>query len=82
MAWNPAYVTRDPLAIRGLVVAGLAVTMTPRVLASQLPGVRTLRLTGDVPLRRLYALTPKIGSVASARTFVDALGVAARERTR
>jgi DNA-binding transcriptional LysR family regulator len=77
-----AYVTRDPLAIRGLVAADLAVTLTPRLLAGQLAGVRTLRLTGDAPSRRLYALTPSVGARPRAAWFVDALRAAARERTR
>src|SRR5215211_1290764 len=76
------YVTRDPLAIRGLVAAGLAVTLTPRLLAGQLDGLRTIRLSGDAPSRRLYALTPDVGARPRALAFVDALTEAARERTR
>jgi len=76
------YVTRDPLAIGGLVAAGLAVTLTPRLLAGRLAGVRTLRLTGAAPSRRLYALTPDHGARPAALTFADALRAAARERTR
>jgi len=76
------YLTRDPLAIRGLVAAGLAVTLTPRLLAGQLDGLRTIRLAGEGPSRRLYALTPEVGARPRARAFVDALRAAARERTR
>jgi DNA-binding transcriptional LysR family regulator len=76
------YLTRDPLAIRGLVAAGLAVTLTPRLLAGQLDGIHTIRLTGAAPSRRLYALTPAIGERPRARAFVDALRAAAKERTR
>jgi DNA-binding transcriptional LysR family regulator len=76
------YVTRDPLAIRGLVAGGLAVTLTPRLLAGQLDGVRTIRLSGDAPSRRLYALTPQVGARPAALAFVDALRAAARRRTR
>lgn len=75
------YVTRDPLAIRGLVAAGLGVTLTPRLLAGQLDGLRTLRLAGDPPSRRLYALTPDVGARPRALAFVDALAEAARART-
>jgi DNA-binding transcriptional LysR family regulator len=75
------YVTRDPLAIRGLVAAGLSVTLTPRLLAGQLDGLHTIRLAGDAPSRRLYALTPDVGARPPALAFVDALGEAARERT-
>jgi DNA-binding transcriptional LysR family regulator len=74
------YVTRDPLAIRGLVAAGLAVTLTPRLLAGQLDGVRTLRLSGEAPSRRLYALTPAVGARPRALAFVEALRAAARDR--
>jgi DNA-binding transcriptional LysR family regulator len=76
------YVTRDPLAIRGLVAAGLAVTLTPRLLAGQLDGLRTIRLAGDVPSRRLYALTPDVGARPRALAVVDALAEATRGRTR
>jgi DNA-binding transcriptional LysR family regulator len=76
------YVTRDPLAIRGLVAAGLSVTLTPRLLAGQLDGIRTIRLAGDAPSRRLYALTPDVGARPRALAFVDALAEATRERTR
>jgi DNA-binding transcriptional LysR family regulator len=76
------YLTSDPLAIRGLVAAGLAVALTPRLLAGQLDGIRTIRLTGDVPSRRLYALTPAVGARPRAGAFVDALRAAAKERTR
>src|SRR5919109_554096 len=36
------YVTRDPLAIGGLISAGLAVSLTPRLLAGRLEGVHTI----------------------------------------
>src|SRR6478735_549234 len=39
------YVTRDPLAIAGIIRAGLAVSLTPRLLAGRLEGVRTIALT-------------------------------------
>jgi DNA-binding transcriptional LysR family regulator len=71
-----AYLTRDPLAIRGLVAAGLAVTLVPRLLAGQLPGIRTLRLSGHVPHRRLYALTPESGARPAALAFVEAVAKA------
>jgi len=68
-----AYLTSDPLAIRGLVAAGLAVALVPRLLAGQLPGVRALRLSGDAPHRRLYALTPERGTRPVALAFVEAV---------
>jgi DNA-binding transcriptional LysR family regulator len=76
------YVTRDPLAMRGLIAAGLAVSLTPRLLAGQLDGVNTIPLSGDPPSRRLYALTPDVGARPRALAFVEALRAAARERLR
>jgi DNA-binding transcriptional LysR family regulator len=75
-----AYITRDPLAIRGLVGAGLAVTLVPRLLAGELPGIRTLRLTRDAPHRRLYALTPENGARPAALAFVGAVAKAVAGR--
>jgi DNA-binding transcriptional LysR family regulator len=75
-----AYLTRDPLAIRGLVAAGLAVTLVPRLLAGQLPGIRTLRLSGDVAQRRLYALAPESGTRPAALAFVEAVAEAVTDR--
>src|ERR671914_300213 len=75
-----AYITRDPLAIRGLVGAGLAVTLVPRLLAGALPGIRTLRLTRDAPHRRLYALTPDNGARPAALAFVGAVAKAVAGR--
>lgn len=75
-----AYITRDPLAIRGLVAAGLAVTLVPRLLAGQLPGIRTLRLSGHVPHRRLYALTPESGTRPATLAFVEAVAKAVAAR--
>src|ERR671929_140136 len=48
----------DPLASRALVASGVAVTLLPRLLRDELPGVAVIPLTGDVPVRRLYAVTP------------------------
>ena len=75
-----AYLTRDPLAIRGLLAAELAVTLIPRLLAGQLPGIRTLRLSNDAPQRRLYALTPESGARPAALAFVEAVAKAVADR--
>jgi DNA-binding transcriptional LysR family regulator len=75
------YVTRDPLAIGGLVRAGLSVTITPRLLAGHLEGVRTIALSG-APSRRLYALTPEVGAQPRALRFVEALRAVTAERLR
>src|SRR4051794_19591896 len=68
-----AFVTRDVLAIRALVAGDLAVTLTPRLIAGHLHGVRLLDLRDERPRRALYALTPRAGTRAAARAFLDAV---------
>jgi hypothetical protein len=72
-SWWPAaivaFVTRDVLAIRALVAAGLAVTLTPRLIAGHLSGVHALALRDEPPRRVLYALTPERGPVAPPAIF-------------
>jgi DNA-binding transcriptional LysR family regulator len=68
-----AFVTRDVLAIRALVAADLAVTLTPRLIAGHLHGVHVLTLRDEPPRRALYALTPGTGTRPAARDFLDAL---------
>ncbi len=67
------FLTRDVLAFRALVAADLAVTLTPRLIAGELHGVRVLELRDDPPCRTLYALTPRTGTSAAARAFVASL---------
>jgi DNA-binding transcriptional LysR family regulator len=68
------FVTRDVLAIRALVAADLAVTLAPAMLAGgHLPGVSVLKLRDDGPRRTVYALTPRTGTTAAARAFLDAV---------
>jgi DNA-binding transcriptional LysR family regulator len=57
-----AILSSDPLAIRAVVQAGMAVTLTPRLLADQLPGVRIASVVGSPPRRALYALLPDTGA--------------------
>jgi DNA-binding transcriptional LysR family regulator len=66
-------ITGDPLAIRAVVRAGLAVTMTPRLLAAQLHGVRILTVDGPAPRRDLYALLPDAGARSTEQAFLDQL---------
>jgi molybdate transport repressor ModE-like protein len=66
-------ITGDPLAIRAVVRAGLAVTMTPRLLAAQLHGLPILHVDGDSPRRELYALLPDAGARATEHAFLDEL---------
>ena len=56
-----AYLSSDPLSIRAIVAAGLAVTLTPRLLADQLQGVRVAEVRGEPARRTLYALVPDSG---------------------
>jgi len=72
--YTPAirYVSRDPLANRGLVAAGLAVTISPAELAAGFDGVAVEALR-DGPKRSVYALLPAAGATPLARAFVDAL---------
>jgi DNA-binding transcriptional LysR family regulator len=53
------YLTSDPLAIRALVAAGLAVTLVSRLLAAHLPGIATVDVAGARPARMVYALVPR-----------------------
>src|SRR5829696_2975625 len=53
--------TSDPLAIAELVRAGLAVTMTSRLLTTRMAGVRIVTIAATPPHRVLYALLPDHG---------------------
>jgi DNA-binding transcriptional LysR family regulator len=53
-----AFLTSDPLAIRALVAAGLAVTLVPQLLAGHLHGVAVIPLSGRAPRRAIYAVAP------------------------
>jgi DNA-binding transcriptional LysR family regulator len=68
-----AYLTSDPLAIRGLVAAGLAVTMTGRLLAAQLPGLAIVELAGEPARQGIYAVTPSSGTHPLVAPFLEAL---------
>jgi DNA-binding transcriptional LysR family regulator len=73
-----AYLTADPLGSRGLVAAGLAVTLTSKLLAPDLPGVATPVLEKP-PRRVVYALTPNPGSHSLVEPFLAALRSEARQ---
>jgi DNA-binding transcriptional LysR family regulator len=68
-----AFVTRDVLAARGLVRAGLAVALTPQLVGGLFDDVAVVPLEGPQPRRSLYALTPAAGVRESALEFLDAL---------
>jgi DNA-binding transcriptional LysR family regulator len=71
------FLTSDVLAIRAVVAADLAVSLSPRLIAGHLEGVRVLDLRDASPRRALYALTPRTGTTAAARAFLDAVSAAA-----
>ena len=66
------YVSRDPLANRGLVAAGLAVSISPAQLAAEFHGVAVEPVAGG-PSRDVYALLPASGATPLAQAFVHAL---------
>ena len=65
-------VSRDPLANRGLVAAGLAASISPARLTAEFHGVAVEALR-DGPTRSVYALLPSAGASELARAFVAAL---------
>jgi DNA-binding transcriptional LysR family regulator len=67
------FLTRDVLAIRAVVAANLAVSLSPRLIAGHLEGVRSIDLRDDPPKRAVYALTPRTGTSPAARAFLEAL---------
>ena len=69
-------ITRDPLAIRALVVRGLAVTLVPRLLASELGGVVVRPMAGSPPRRSVFALSPASGRHELATAMIEALSAA------
>src|SRR5919197_3272255 len=76
-----AIVSRDPLAARAIVAAGLAVSLTPSLLADlELPGIVTRPLRGVALRRALYAVEPAQGAHPLARGLIDELAVALSPR--
>jgi DNA-binding transcriptional LysR family regulator len=69
------YVSSDPLANRGLVVNGLAVTISPQRLTEALHGI-AVEAVADAPARDVYALLPAAGATPLAWAFVEALASA------
>jgi DNA-binding transcriptional LysR family regulator len=68
-----AFVTRDVLAARGIVRAGLGVTLMPELVSGLFDDIAVVPLDGPQPQRALYALTPAAGVRDSALAFLDAL---------
>ncbi len=72
-----AVLATEPLATRGLVAAGLGVSLTSAGLARRLSGVRALALQERVE-RSVYALTPPSGTRPVATELVRCVVRAAR----
>jgi DNA-binding transcriptional LysR family regulator len=54
-------VSRDPLANRAVIAAGLAVTLVPSLVAEAFQGVELRPIEGDGPRRDVYLLLPPGG---------------------
>jgi DNA-binding transcriptional LysR family regulator len=67
------FMTSDVLASRALVAAGLAVALSPSLVARGFEDVRAIQVRDDPPKRAIYALTPRTGTTPAARAFLDAL---------
>jgi DNA-binding transcriptional LysR family regulator len=73
--------TRDPLAARAIAAAGLAVSLTPRLLARlSLPGVVTPELRDNAPHRTLYTIVPSAGAHPLTDPLLEALRAACSVR--
>jgi DNA-binding transcriptional LysR family regulator len=70
-----AFLTDDPLAISGIIRAGLAVSLTSELLAPQLRGIAVASLTGEPVRRTIYALTPPGRLHPLTGSFLDAIRV-------
>ena len=71
--------TRDALAACAIAATGLAVSLTPQLLARvELPGIAMPQLKKDPPRRTLYALVPAAGAHPLSGALLDALILAAR----
>ena len=73
--------TSDPLAIAELVRTGLAVSMTPRLLATRMAGVHAVAIAATPPRRMLYALLPDHGVRPLDVEFLSELEPAAASPT-
>jgi DNA-binding transcriptional LysR family regulator len=71
--------TRDQLAIRGLITRGLAVTLAPRLLAEAFAGTALRPIAGEAPERDVYALLPPGGRHRLAQPMLTALTETATE---
>ena len=76
---NLVSITRDQLAIRGLVSRGLAVTLVPELLAEPFKDLALRPIAGAAPSRDVYALLPPGGRHPLLAAALDALDTTAAE---
>jgi DNA-binding transcriptional LysR family regulator len=72
-------ITRDQLAVRGLVRRGLAVTLVPELLAEPFKDLALRPIAGAGPSRDVYALLPPGARHPLVRDALDAIEAAAAE---
>ena len=76
---NLVSITHDQLAIRALILRGLAVTLAPELLADAFDGIALRPIAGTTPTRDVYALLPPGGRHPLAAPILDALAATAAE---
>ena len=76
---NLVSLTRDQLAIRGLVSRGLAVTLVPQLLAEPFRDLALRPIAGAGPARDVYALLPPGGRHPLVGPALEALDAIAAE---
>jgi len=79
---NLVSITHDQLAIRALILRGLAVTLAPELLAEAFSGIALRPIAGAGPARDVYALLPPGGRHPLVAPLLDALAATAAELSR
>jgi DNA-binding transcriptional LysR family regulator len=72
-------ITRDQLAVRGIVARGLAVTLVPRLAIDAFHGLALKPIAGEQPSRDVYALLPPSGRHPLADDVLAALAASAAD---
>jgi DNA-binding transcriptional LysR family regulator len=72
---NLVSITRDQLAVRGLVGRGLVVTLVPELLAEPFKDLALRPIAGTGPARDVYALLPPGGRHPLVAAALDALDI-------
>jgi DNA-binding transcriptional LysR family regulator len=76
---NLVSITHDQLAIRALILRGLAVTLAPELLADAFDGIALRPIAGESPARDVYALLPPGGRHPLVEPMLDALAATVAE---